>query len=140
MKFSFDRQIDLGNKPAPVVFQRVLRSAVPPGASNIRIAGMASLSGEVWIHFHSSNVHRTLAALLSNPGLSIGGPNSVADEYPFDSKGNRYAAAVGWGDLVSAVKPEYYNFGWNPNQGQGWFGIIVVDRRRGDFYINGGLL
>ena len=139
-QYAFDRQIDLGNKPVSVVFQRVLRSAVPPGVSNVRIAGMASLSGQVWIRFHSSNVHRTLTILLKNPGLSISGPNSQADESTIESKGNRYATAVGWGDLAEAAKPEYYDFRWNPNQGQGWFGIIVVDRQRGDFYINGTLL
>ena len=138
-KFSFDRQIDLGNKPVAVVFQRVLRSAVPPGASNIRIAGTASLSGEAWIRFHSTNVHRTFAAILSNTALSISGPGSAADAVPMDRKADRYAAAVGWGDLDKAIKPEYYSYCWNP-QGQGWFGIIVVDRQQGDFYVNGGLL
>lgn len=142
LKVDLDRRADLGNKSAAFVFRTVLRCGVPTGISNLKIAGTSSMAGEVWIRFRSQNVHAVLTALRNTNGLTTTGPAPSPDDIAMPSvatwsnANDRYKDAVGWQAIKSVKKPEYYGYEWSP-QGQGWFGIIAVDRQHGDFYIYG---
>ena len=139
-RWSIQRQWDLGNKPVGLVFSRVFGVLPPAGAYNMKVAGMPSLSGVVWMRFQVRNIHSFLAALKHDARVPINGPHSIY-AVPSQAEADRdpYSHAVDWDGVYQIRFPEHYDYGPLPN-GSGWFGEIVVDRSQRTIYVHGGLM
>jgi len=53
--------------------------------------------------------------------------------------GQQFAVNAGWNEALSIKKPQYYKFTTIP-EGNGWWGIFIVDRKNNIVYAWGGLL
>ncbi len=138
LSWKFWDNSDLGHKPPAQVFQKVFRMPVPAGVSNLKIAGESHLSGVVWMRFQVKDVHATMTAFKKNLTLPAG-EREDASLLPSKPEINSdYAKAVGWADVLRIKNPECYQL--SPNPPAGWFGILVVDRKRKTIYVHGSLL
>lgn len=141
INFAFHQTIDLSNKTPDQAFHFIFKMPVPAEVYDVKTAGEAGLSGNMWMRFKTHDLHKTIDAFKRNQKLSIAGPtdqlNGLDDlNYVIDSK---YASAVDWNKVLFVKKPEYYKFTTIP-EGTGWWGIFIVDRKQKTIYAWGGLL
>jgi hypothetical protein len=139
--FAFHHAIDLGNKTPDHAFQFILKIPLPTEVYDVKTAGEAGLSGNMWMRFKTHDLHKTIDAFKQNQKLSIAGPtdqliglddlNNVID--------NKYANAVDWNKALFVKKPQYYKFTTIPED-TGWWGIFIVDRKHKTIYAWGDLL
>jgi len=143
LQWSMQQRFDLGNKPASQVFRQVFLCPIPAGVSNLKIAGMSSLSGEVWMRFQVKDVHAFIVSMKSNRlmplTLEADGLSYYMLPTPSDAHRDHYAHAVGWNTVYQVKHPETYSY-QSVSPGHGWFGPIVVDRAQKTVYIYGGLM
>ena len=140
--WAFHRAIDLSNKTPDQAFHFIFKMPAPIEVYNVKVAGEAGLSGNMWMRFKTHNIHETLDAFKRNHQLSVTGPTdqpgglnglqSILD-------GQQYATDVHWNEALAINKPEYYKFTTIP-EGTGWWGIFIVDREHNTVYAWGGLL
>lgn len=123
------RSTDLGAQPPSTSFKQVFGIPPPPGVADLHVAGIANLSGEVWMRFNASNVDAVVEALKANPNKPLAGPDSKYEGVwlPPTGDSHPFVYAVGWHAIVRVRHPEYYSF---PKQfgGSGWAGVVVLDR------------
>jgi hypothetical protein len=138
---SLHRLTDLGSRPVGYVFQQVFLIPMPPGVSDVRVSGMSSLSGEVWMRFRVADVHAFLVTLNRDRAMSFSAPGQSDDEIPSPSEAahDPYAPGVGWTAVYAVRHPESYSFESDP-PGHGWFGEMVVDREQKTVFVHGGLM
>lgn len=140
LSWSLRQRADLGNKPTRLVFNQVFGTPPPAGVYNLKVAGMSSLSGVVWMRFQVRDVHAFLADLRRDARVPVNGPPSISG-IPAQSEADRdpYSRAVGWDGVYSVRAPQHYDYGPLP-EGRGWIGEMVVDRGQRVVYVHGGLL
>lgn len=139
--WAFHRAINLSNKTPDQAFHFIFKMPVPVEVYDVKVAGEAGLSGNMWMRFKTHNIHETLDAFKRNHQLSVTGPTNQLNGLD-DLKyvvGNQYADAVDWNKALSIENPEYYKFTTIP-EGTGWWGIFIVDRKNNTVYAWGGLL
>ncbi len=141
LQWSFWDATDLGHKPPAQVFKEVFHMPVPAGVTKLKIAGISSLSGHVWMRLNVTNVDAVIRAMKRNKALPVDGPTDDPNMLPERSwiLKSEYAKAVGWNDVIRLKQPEYYEFPSNTT-GTGWTGVLIVDRKRRIIYVNGELL
>jgi hypothetical protein len=125
---------DLGAKPPEISFQRVFYMPPPAGVRDLKVAGVAAMSGFAWMRFRVDDVDAVVKALpLSGPykASEIGLPKS--QDYDKD-----FERAVGWESVHHIKRPEYYGFP-NGDGYSGWRGTLVVDRQRKLMFVRADL-
>jgi hypothetical protein len=141
--WSVRRQQDLGDKPPGLVFRRVFGVPPPAGTHELRVAGMSSLAGDLWMRLRVDDVHAFLLAMGRNTlePLTLSPMDLSASVPPARSEADRdrYAREVGWDSVYAVGHPECYVFQSNP-PGHGWFGQMVLDRAQRQVYIHGSLM
>ena len=140
-KRSYQRSIDLGNKPPAHVFARIFQMPVPFGVTHLQIAGEAHLSGIFWMKFQCDDIDSTLREFKRNAKVPLNGPTDTPNLLPSENEiaHSRYANKVQWQAVRQIAKPEYYEFTTQP-MGTGWVGTLTIDRPHKIVYANGGLM
>lgn len=142
INWTFRQSIDLSNKTPNQAFHFIFKMPVPSEVYNVKVAGEAGLSGNMWMRFQTHDINKTIHTFQQNHQLSITGPTDQPDgvnglQSLFD--GQRYATDVGWNKALAIKKPEYYKFMTTP-EGTGWWGVFIVDRKHNMIYAWGELL
>jgi hypothetical protein len=132
------RNADLGRKPPDKAFTQVFGILPPAGITDLKVAGLSHLSGEVWMRLRVRDVDAVLAEIKQRSPRGLKGPDKDLEVFPPFPSSREYTGAVGWEALKRVRKPQYYGF---PKQfgGSGWGGVIVVDRDRKLLFVQGVL-
>jgi hypothetical protein len=127
---------DYGALPPAEVFQRVLRQPVPEGVSDLRVAGHAFVQGhQVWMRF------RVAPSALKTLFPQTAAPSDWRSRTSWRSEGldahwlmQPQPCSIQWDEVIRAPRPEQYHFSAT-EQGQGWYGFFVLDRKEGIVYL-----
>lgn len=130
---------DYSTKPPEQVFEMVLNQPVPPGVSDIRVAGFAFLTqAEVWMRFSATN--DAIVSLMESRTTDRIGPK---DELVWVTKErvehDPDARAVGWDEVLHLKRIKAYQYDFVP-AGTGWVGAFIVDRANSMVYVQAGIL
>ena len=139
---AFHQAMNLSNKTPDQAFRFIFKMPVPIEVYDVKVAGEAGLSGNMWMRFKTHNINKTIHTFKQNHQLSVTGPTNQPESLNglqsiFD--GQQYATDAGWNEALSIKKPKYYKFTTIP-EGTGWWGILIVDRKNNTVYAWGGLL
>jgi hypothetical protein len=120
--------VDLGKEPTKKAFERIFRIPPPSGVHDLKVAGIAHMSGEAGMTFRVADVNSFLKAMLENPATPIDkepnlGHQPFFPEYP----SSKYRDAIGWDQIGRLKHREEYGFG---TSNSGWAGVAVADRER----------
>lgn len=139
--WSFHHMTDLSNKTPDQAFRFIFKMSVPDEVYDVKVAGNASLSGNMWMHFKTHDLRKTIDAFKRNHQLSITGPsNQLIGIWDLkDVINSKYATEANWNEAIVIKKPQYYKYITLPD-GTGWWGIFIVDREHHTVYAWGGLL
>ena len=129
--------VDYGALPTTKVFQWVFRKPVPSGVSHLKVTGHGFGQGhQVWMRFKATD------AVIKS--LTKGEEEEATLEeilrshlYQFEDKD---ALSVGWDEIRRIKKPEYCPFDATNGKGSGWYGFMVIDRKRRIVYLHAGQL
>jgi hypothetical protein len=133
--------VDFGKMPPRAVFERVCNQPVPSGVSNLKAAGNGFGQGAtVWLRFRATPV--ALGRFIDERSA---GPLTAAEFAartqlsPDDAELTAEKQKVGWEEIATVRHIRFYHFDAT-HGGQGWFGVMAVDRRRGDVWVFASVL
>lgn len=133
--------VDYSKLPPRDVFQRVCNEPVPSGVSGIRTSGNGLMQGHtVWMRFHATSA--AIDVFVSRRGERALTAADFSSRTRFEDEGEPTRSEkrkVGWDEIATTDRPEFYNFDAT-HGGQGWFGVMAVDRKRGLVWVYAGVL
>jgi hypothetical protein len=113
----------------------------PEGIKNLRVAGYASMSGEVLMTFQADDVEKVLSALKANPHKPLYGPDPKrvdSELYMTEAQRSPYRTKLAWPDQSRLASLPTYGFP-DHHIDSGWAGAIFVDRKAHQAYVVGVL-